>query len=493
MRNQRSSSRLTSMCAAVAVGAGALALAVPAQAAPPALGAPEILGGSVSPTIGGGSLTGSNQFGNAAFAIVAGPRSIVEPTMTVRWNYTNSDPASERTRMNFYSAGIYTCPTATFDDNACTYRASELKTQNERYTTAESFLVRISNATPGAYIFPSMTLVMMSGTQIKSRATTGSLVIPSGTTVNPPALTGPAGALPGVDQAALTVTTAALTPAFGVEFNGWDGIGTRTPSRTVRVFDCPQAFTTAVPPAQPTGCTLVREAARGTNTGYRLEEFAPGAHVWAVGRYLVATDTLALASPGLLTAHERAASYRIVAPADAAPQVDPNVQADPNAGTGAGGNAAGNAGAGNVGAGAGGNAGESAGGTSVDPGGAALIGLNPQTAPLVSENGVGTRNAVTLTIQAPARTARGVAKVYRAVLSPTTQAGKVIFTIARATSGGTMRILKKATAKVTSGTAVKRIAIPRSAPKGKVRVYASYLPQPKTPTGMTVSRPMILK
>jgi len=145
---------------------------------------------------------------------------------------------------------------------------------------------------------------------------------------------------------------------------------------------------------------------------------------------------------------------------------------------------------GNTGGGTGGNTG---GGTTVDPGSSARIGIDPDVAPVVSENGTGVRNAVTMRILAPSKVARGVKKVYRAVLTPTTQAGKVIFTIARPKADGSMTILKKASAKVKKGKARTTIALSKKVAKGKVKVFASYLPKPSSNTGMTVSKTMTLR
>ena len=461
-----------------ALGGGLLVLATPAHSAPPALSASEILGGQVTSTPGG-SLTGSDPFTVAAYAAVLAPASVVEPTFTVRWTYTNSDPSSERTRLGTSTISYYVCDTATFNAACRNVRVSR-RSEGDRYTTADTFLATISGAPAGKYVFPTLTLGMADGsTAIASRATTGSLVTTPPPSVNPPVIP------EGADESAKTVPVTSINGGALVRFNAWSDPGSRTPNRTLRVFDCPAPFDQAVPPAQPTGCTRVLEQGVGSFVGGQVPFFS---YTWTAGRYLVATDTMALASPGLLTAHERAVSYRIVDTAAA----DPNAPANPNPVPVPGAPGAGDPGAQPGGAGA-----QPGGPTDtprgIDSGAVALIGISPETAPLVGENGLGERNAVTLRLITPARVARGTKRVYRAVLAPTTQAGRVVFTIARSQADGTMQVLKKASAIVKKGTARKAITVPKTAAKGRVLVYASYLPKPSTSSGMTVSRQLTLK
>lgn len=487
MQHTTSTRKGVSALAATAVGAGMLALATPAHAAPPALSAPEIFGGLIS-GVSGGSLTGdgTGPFGTpAAYATIGAPASVVTPDLVVRWTYSNSDPVSAATRISFQAYGYYACNSATFNAGSCEYVERSRTPKNDQYYTADTFLVTMTGAPAGKYIFPILTLGMKDGSSVESRATTGSLVTPPMPSVDAPDLL----TIQPLASSSLGAEEVSLQNTRGmvVRFNEWTGIGTRTPSRALRIFDCPAAFTQAVPPAQPSGCTQL--ATRGATAATGATTLDVPNHDWQVGRYLVATDTLALASPGLLTAHERASSYRVV---DASTTVNPNAPADPNApvdpNAPAGG---GNAGGGNAGGGATGGTTEA--GTTVDPGSSARIGINPDRAPAVSENGTGVRNAVTMRILAPSKVARGVKKVYRAVLTPTAQAGKVIFTIARPKADGSMTILKKASAKVKKGTARASIAVSKKAAKGKVKVFASYLPKPVSNTGMTVSKAMTLR
>ena len=129
----------------------------------------------------------------------------------------------------------------------------------------------------------------------------------------------------------------------------------------------------------------------------------------------------------------------------------------------------------------------------MDPGASALIGISPDVAPLVSDSGVGTRDSVLFELQAPTSVKRGAKRVYRAVLAPTTQAGRVVFTIAKPKADGTMKVLKKASAKVKKGTARKAIRVSKKVAKGQVLVFASYLPKPRSSAGMTVSKAMLLR
>lgn len=484
MLTHRMLGRVSASAAAVAVMAAGLT--TPAHAAGPTINAPEVLVGTIARD--GGSLTGSDPFSNAAFKVVAGPSSLAPSSFATSWTYTNSDPASNANRLILSAIGHYECTSATFSQNSCVYIEKTRATYSDAYLTSQVFFTTFSNLTVGKYVFPILTLLMKSGTPYESRSATGYFVMPSNPSVNPP--TTSLG-----DQSAKTISMdqinakKAANERWGVDFQQWSGGGGQTPSRTIRIFDCPQAFDTTTPPNQPTGCTTVSQIAVGTSLvgqGVPINTYA-----WNAGRYLVATDTLALASPGLLTAHMRASSYQITASTTQGVPADPNDPANPggNAGANAGANAGGNAGA-NAGANAGGNANT---GVAVDPGAAALIGVNPELAPLVSENGVGTRSEVTMTLQVPSKAARGVKKVYRAILSPATQAGRVVFTIARAKSDGTMKVLKKASAVIKKGKAAKAIVIPRSAAKGTVRVYASYLPKPSSAAGMTISKAMTLR
>lgn len=469
------SRRAIALAASTALGVGLLALATPSHAAPPTLGVPEILGGQVSNSPRG-SLTGSDPFTTAAYATVLAPASVVEPTFTVRWSYTNSDPVSAGTRLARSTIAYYSCDIATFN-GSCTITQVASRSEGDRYTTSNTFLGSISGAPAGKYVFPSLILEFADGSAISSRGTTGSLVTAPPPSVNPPAIT-------GADEAAKTVPLSVVNSAF-MSFNAWSDPGARTPNRTLRIFDCPAPFDQAVPPAQPSGCTRVLENSVGARLAPSGE---PMTHTWAAGRYVVATDTMALASPGLLTAHERAVSYRIVDTTAA----DPNAPANPNAVPAPGAAGAGEPSAqpGGAGAGAGGPTDTPRG---IDSSAVALIGISPDTAPLVGDNGLGERNAVTLRLIAPARVARGTKRVYRAVLAPTNQAGRVVFTIARPKADGTMQVLKKASATVKKGSARKAITVPKTAAKGRVLVYASYLPKPSTSSGMTVSKRLALK
>lgn len=505
--------RITTLLTSLAMGAGALALAAPAQAARPAsIGIGEA-GGSFVPgirvmtpwsgtrgsidtgyatTIAAATVPNSAAVGTDVVATLSGLIT-VEGDRTLRGVYawvscprplgTTGQTAALRecTVVQSHPSGPVTIDVDKLQPVGNTWRAPAANGTLFGVTNT----LRITPDMVGRYLY------MNYSAQTISRA---GVLLDNSVHSSEPILAMPANI---TVSGAPRVTTAAPAAGQPVEAQAatWPAApaGTATRSQTSSAWVCRN-------PAAATSTALLWDVANGCT---RLAAEAPNAVISATlpadaaGKYLLvnsnieALPTASTQMPGSFTWVARSPAVQIAAAPGAPPVADAAAGAADAAATAAGGGGA--APAANAPAAAGG-ATPAAPGAVAPTAIAAGAGVDLAKAPLVGADGRGTGASAKLTLglAASKKVNRGRYITVTAALTPKGSTGKVRIVLARTNAKGKVIPSKALFANVSKGKATKRWQIPRKYTAGNYTVVATYVPSKKGAPGATALAPVTI-
>ena len=502
---------LTALLTALTMGAGALALAAPAQAASPASIGVSEAGGSFVPavramtpwsgtrgsigtgyatTIAAATVPNAAAVGTDVVATLSGLFA-VEGDRTLRGVYawvscprplgTTGQTAALRdcTVVQSHPGGQVTIDVDTLQPVGNTWRAPAANGTLFGVTNT----LRITPDMVGRYLYMSYSAETISRAgALLDRSVHSSapiLAMPANITVS----------------GAPRVTTAAPTAGQPVEAQAatWPAApaGTTSRSQTSTAWVCRN-------PAAATSTALLWDAANGCT---RLTADAPNAPISATlpadsaGKYLLvnsnyeALPTANTQMPGAFTWVARSAAVQIAA-APGAPAIAADAAA-PAADAAASGAAAGNGPAASA------PAAESA-AAAAAPGGVAPAaiatgaGVDLAKNPLVGANGQGTGASAKLKmgLAASKKVNPGRFITVNASITPKSSAGKVRIVLARTNAKGKVIASKALFANLSKGKASKRWQIPRTYTAGDYTVVATYVPSKKGAPGVTAVAPV---